>query len=158
MSIAIECKEYGPKKIISDLELRSFIVKLQSARELGRADKGIFVTTSGYTKTAKQTASHHGIQCLTLSELINKLVDFGPYTNASRAEFQKSTLATYYVEQTGSDIEDYEIIARDSRSEILHRPLTTYIDEVYLGAENVFRYGNFGSGKTSFACAIVSYF
>src|SRR5262245_23658114 len=69
--VLVECKDYSPMRSVSDLDMRSFVAKLLAARECGAADKGAFVTSSSYAKTALATADQHGIQCLCLEELQN---------------------------------------------------------------------------------------
>lgn len=154
LRILVECKEYAPERRVSDPDMRSFVVKVLAARESGAADKGVFVTTSGYSKDAVATASRHGIDCLTLGDLHNQLVDFSPYIQSSREAFDASPIARWYVPQTGSEIEDYDsLLSPGEASPYLHRPLLDHVDSLIQGGERrVALLGNFGTGKSSF-CA-----
>ena len=150
-AIVVECKEYESKRV-PDSDMRGFVVKLLAAREAGIADKGVFVTTSEFAKTALATAAAHNIQCLTLDQLYNQLVSFDEYLEATAKEFAGSDLGAWYVEQTASDIEDYESLSTSARDEYLHNPLTEYVDHMFSreSEHRVAILGNFGTGKTSF--------
>jgi hypothetical protein len=151
-SVIAECKEYEPGNKVSDQDMRSFALKLLAARECGKADKGVFVTTSEYTKTALSTAEQHNIQCLTLKDLYNQLVNFNEYSHNTIEEFSDAELGKWYIEQTGSDIEDYESLPEKDSESFLHKPLIEYIDHVFFteGERRLAILGNFGTGKTSF--------
>lgn len=146
-----ECKQYSPPKKVSDVDMRAFVVKLLAARECGKADKGTFVTTTGFSKDALVTAERHGIECHTLSQLYSQLVDFTPYVSAVSKEFEATSVANWYVPQTGSDIEDYEtLLDPDTNSAVLHKPLTEHIDSLFAdGEKRIAVLGNFGTGKST---------
>jgi Restriction endonuclease/NACHT domain len=151
-TVLVECKEYSAPRSVSDLDMRSFVAKVLATRECGAADKGVFVTSSSYAKTALATAEQHGIQCLRLEELHNQLVDFSPYLTALQVEFQVSDLSRWYIDQAVSDLEDYDSLTSETRSTYIHPSLLEYADDV-LFTRNEPRLailGNFGTGKTSF--------
>lgn len=152
MRVLAECKEYSRPRKVSDQDMRGFAVKLLAAREAGLADKGIFITTSDFTKTAKQTANRHSIQCLTLEQLRNELVDFRHYLDSSISVFEKTPLFKYYIDQRASDIEDFSTILSDEEAQqFLHSPLVNYVAELFLsGEQRIALLGNFGTGKSSF--------
>jgi len=56
MSIAFECKDYSRK--ITEQTIDAFVTKI---RELPQINKGIIVTTTGYTKGAQKEAQSHKI-------------------------------------------------------------------------------------------------
>lgn len=151
-SLIVECKGHNPKKVVSDLEMRSFLAKVLAAREAGLADKGVFVTTSTYAKTAISTADQHGIQCLRLSDLYNQLVDFQPYLEEVIAQFEATHLSRWYVEQTVSDVEDYDALTAESGATAIHRGTLAYVDDIFQNEREprLALLGNFGTGKTSF--------
>jgi restriction endonuclease len=151
-AVIVECKERAISHAVSDIDMRSFVVKLLAARECGAADKGVFVTTSHLAKTALATAELHGIQCLRLSELYNQLADFSGYLNAIITDFKNSTLSQWYVEQTASEIEDYDTLTAVDRASALHSDVVKCVDDIlFVQKENrVAVLGNFGTGKTSF--------
>jgi RNA polymerase sigma factor (sigma-70 family) len=148
----VECKEYNRKTRVSDLDMRSFVVKLLAAREARKADRGVFVSTSRYSKTALATAARHQIKCLTLEELRNQLIDVSEYLTNSLTDFERSDLSNWYVHQTGSDIEDYDSLLGTHASAYLHSPLIDYVDQVFTeeDSKRLALLGNFGTGKTSF--------
>lgn len=151
-AVIVECKEYSHDRRVSDSEMQVFVAKLLAARECGRAEKGVFVTTSDFTKNARATAGQHSIQCLTLNELKNQLVDFSAYSHAVKKDFSNSDLAKWYVPQTGSDVEDYDLINTRRPRFGLHRPLDSYVDFIFSKEKEkrIALLGNFGTGKSSF--------
>jgi RNA polymerase sigma factor (sigma-70 family) len=151
ITFAIECKEYGPRKLVSDGDMKSFVAKVLAGRECGRIDKGVFVTTSGYMKTAIATATLYGIQCLTLGELENGLVKFDSYLARVLADYEASQLCQWFVEPRGSELEDYETL-NHATLEHVHADLVSYVDRVLfqLNRPRLAILGNFGTGKSSF--------
>lgn len=152
-TVIVECKEYNANTRVSDQDMRSFVTKLLAARESGKADSGVFVTTSAYAKTALATASLHNIQCLTLRELYDQLVDFSNYYEYTTQEFANSPLASWYVDQTASDVEDFDTLLGPALTGVLHHPLLTYVDSILFGEgeRRLAILGNFGTGKSSFS-------
>lgn len=65
----VQCKRYKPDRLVTPSEIRDFRGAMQ-----GRTDKGIFITTSGFTKAAVEEATRDGAPPL---DLINgeRLVD-----------------------------------------------------------------------------------
>jgi len=63
VTISIECKDR--KKPVGVPDVEAFSTKCQHTK----VNQGIFVSTSGYAKSAIETAKHLGIRCLTLDEV-----------------------------------------------------------------------------------------
>jgi RNA polymerase sigma factor (sigma-70 family) len=152
LTYVVECKEYDATRLVTDPEMSHFAAKVAAARRAGKADRGIFVTTSGFTKHARASAADHGTQCLTLRELVNHLVDFDEYLTDVGEAFESSNLARWYVDQTVSEFEDYEGLALVDRHQALHFPALTYVATLLedLGEEPLAILGNFGTGKSTF--------
>jgi RNA polymerase sigma factor (sigma-70 family) len=150
--VLAECKEYSLTARVSDGDMRSFVVKLLAAREMGVGDKGIFITTGDFSKTARATAARHGIQCVTLRDLRNQLVDFTPYISSVLRDFEASPLYSRYIAQRASEIEDYTSILSDAEAKrYIHAPLGQYVSDLFLAGERrLALLGNFGTGKSSF--------
>ncbi|MDP9727080.1 restriction endonuclease [Alicyclobacillus tolerans] len=51
----VQCKRYKPERLVTPSEIRDFRGDMQ-----GRTDKGIFITTSGFTKAAVEEATRDG--------------------------------------------------------------------------------------------------
>lgn len=155
LSFVVECKEYGAGQAVSDTDMEKFVVKLVAARQRGLADKGVFVTTSSFSKNARATATRHGIQCLLLRDLHNQLVDFHPYLTRLIQDFDSSNLGRWYVDQTVSEFEDYDALSPTARAGVLHSPAIKYLDHRFKGPEEerLALLGNFGTGKTSLCLA-----
>lgn len=148
----VECKEYAATRLVIDPEMTHFAAKVDAARKGGKAHGGIFVTTSNFTQPARATAEKVGIQCLTLRELLNQLVDFDPYLTSVVQAFEPSDLARWYVDQTVSEFEDYEGLALADRHEALHSPALSYVMTQLEDSRHTHLalLGNFGTGKSTF--------
>ena len=155
MAYIVECKEYAPRRAITNAQMLTFSAKLDVARSRGIADKGVFVTTSKFTKNAKATAAAKGIQCITLRELYNQLIDFQPYLKSVVRAFDESTLGRWYVDQTVSELEDYDALASADLAKVLHSPALEYLNDLIFSAptHQIALLGNFGTGKTSLCVA-----
>lgn len=57
----VQCKRYKPERLVTPSEIRDFRGAMQ-----GRTDKGIFITTSGFTKAAVEEATRDGAPPLDL--------------------------------------------------------------------------------------------
>lgn len=57
----VQCKRYKPERLVKPSEIRDFRGAMQ-----GRTDKGIFITTSGFTKAAVEEATRDGAPPLDL--------------------------------------------------------------------------------------------
>lgn len=158
LSLVVECKNLQAPRKVSDNDVRSFAVKFLAARERGLADKGIILASTGFSKAAVVTANRHGIQCLTLEALRNQLVDFSGYVTGYLADYGRSSLAEWYVPQTGADIEDYTALLSDTEAQMfLHRPLIEFVGACLTETSHVALLGNFGTGKSTFAHALCYY-
>ena len=151
ISFVVECKEYGAGRAVSAIDMLHFVAKLGAARQRGLADKGIFVTTSSFTKDAHATAAQHGVQCLLLHDLQNQLVDFQPYLSELIQKFDSSSLGHWYVDQTLSELEDYDALSSTDRARVLHGPAIQYLDQRFEAPQQkpLALLGNIGTGKSS---------
>lgn len=61
--IAIECKDR--KTPVGDPEIEGFFQKCEAVN----VNKGMFVSTSGYTKSAIKSAIHYGIKCVSIDDI-----------------------------------------------------------------------------------------
>jgi len=156
VSLAIECKQYSGQRGVSQTDMEVFLTKLLIGQRMGRVDKGVFVTTTFFTKTALATAERCNIQCLTFSEFQDQLVYFKEYIDGALQSFDASNLARWYVPPKGSEVEDYELLSAESASQQIHQPLESYVDQVLFASPNkrLAVLGNFGAGKT---CLCLSY-
>src|ERR1043165_9187072 len=53
LKVMVECKDYGRQKTVGIEEINKFAGVVAVARNMGAIDKGLFVTTEGYTASAK---------------------------------------------------------------------------------------------------------
>ena len=93
LKIMVECKDYRLGKTIGIEEVNKFSGALAVARNNGAVDKGLFVTTNGYTSTAKLHAKAAGIELTTYKELSTQLVDFDGYLEKVISEFESSPVS-----------------------------------------------------------------
>ena len=122
------------------------LLSLNDSRYLFRL---IFIARNGFTAEAKAFANTQpNILLLTLNDLENQLIDFGPYVNwyiynyeTSFGIFKEGRLYDNYVELTGKD-EQGNIIS--SLTEEANRWLEDKDNNL------LFLLGEYGSGKTSF--------
>lgn len=59
--VVVQCKRYGSKKRVSSGEMQQFLGMITIHH---RADKGIYVTTSSYTKQARELGEDKGIELI----------------------------------------------------------------------------------------------
>ena len=144
----VECKDYGAVRMVGIDEVKKFAGVLQTAR--GKAvDKGLMVTTNGYTREAKEFAEATGIDVVTFADLSTQLVNFDNYIDRLISEFEASQLFKTYIELSGSDIEDY--VAPDNQES--KKRLSDYVGKVLFEEDRtkLALLGNFGTGKTTFS-------
>jgi RNA polymerase sigma factor (sigma-70 family) len=147
LRLMVECKDYGDSRTVGVEEIKTFSGVLHAAR--GKAvDKGLFVTTHGFTKEAKELARHAGIELVTFSDLSTQLVNFDDYIEKVIAEFEGNPAFDFYIDLTGTETEDYEG-APDSD---FHRPLDDLVNRCLFEGDGarLALLGNFGTGKTTF--------
>ena len=94
MSIAFECKDYTRK--ITEQTIDAFVTKI---RELPQINKGIIVTTTGYTKGAQKEAEAHKIELYLINDIpIDKII---PTQNVQSAKVlcipQMNDLKVHYI-------------------------------------------------------------
>jgi Restriction endonuclease len=65
-SLAVQCKRYGPGRRVGSRDIQTFIGMTTTHH---RVDRGVFVTTSGYTAPAEALARRHGIRLIGGREL-----------------------------------------------------------------------------------------
>jgi len=148
LKLMVECKDYGEKKVGIE-EINKFAGVVAVARNLGIIDKGLFVTTRGYTAEAKNNAQVAGIEIATFEELSTQLVDFDDYLEKVISQFQASSVSKYYIDLSGTEEEDYE----GGDASIFIRPIDKFVNKCLLeddGRRKLALLGNFGTGKSTF--------
>ena len=148
LKLMVECKDYGEKKVGIE-EINKFAGVVAVARNLGIVDKGLFVTTRGYTAEAKNNAQAAGIEVTTFEELSTQLVDFDDYLEKVISQFQTSSVSKYYIDLSGTEEEDYE----GADESIFIRPIDKFVNKCLLeddGRGKLALLGNFGTGKSTF--------
>ena len=146
LRLMVECKDYS--KPIGIKHINKFAGVLSVARNNGAVDKGLFVTTHGYTAQAKEYARIAGIELTTYDELSTQLANFDHYIDQIISDFDNSPVSRFYVDLTGTEVEDYE----GNEDATLYRPVDTFIHH-YLFEDNQGKLallGNFGTGKSTF--------
>src|ERR1043166_1441889 len=148
LKLMVECKNYGKGKTIGIEHVNKFAGVLAVARNTGAVDKGLFVTTEGYTTQAKLNARSAGIELTTFRELSTQLIDFSDYIERVISDFNSSSISKYYVDLSGTETEEYE----GSDEAILHKPIDKYVNLILSDAEHrkLALLGNFGTGKSTF--------
>jgi RNA polymerase sigma factor (sigma-70 family) len=148
LRLMVECKDYGKGKTVGIEDINKFAGVLAVARNTGVVDKGLFVTTEGYTPQAKLNARSAGIELTTHRELSTQLVDFNDYIERVISEFKSSPVSKYYVDLSGTEVEDYDGIDEDA----LHRPIDDYVNKILSDDthQKIALLGNFGTGKSTF--------
>ncbi len=148
LKLMVECKDYGEKKVGIE-EINKFAGVLAVARNLGIVDKGLFVTTRGFTAEAKNNAQSAGIEITTYEELSTQLVDFDEYLDKVIRQFETSPVSKYYTDLSGTEEEDYE----GADESIFIRPIDKFVNTCLLedgGRGKLALLGNFGTGKSTF--------
>lgn len=148
LKLMVECKDYGKGKPVGIEEVNKFAGVLAVARNTGVVDKGLFVTTEGFTPQAKVNARSAGIELTTFKELSTQLVDFNDYIERVVADFKSSPVSKCYVDLSGTEVEEYE----GSDKAIIHRPIDKYVNTILSDNEHrkLALLGNFGTGKSTF--------
>ncbi|GGB26348.1 restriction endonuclease [Puia dinghuensis] len=148
LRLMVECKDYDNSRMVGIEEIQKFSGALGVARNQGAVDKGLLVTTNGFTAEAKGLARAAGIELRTYTELSTQLVNFDDYIDTIIAEFESSTISKYYIDLSGTETEDYELVEYIS----LFRPIDHYISRRLFteGKDKLALLGNFGTGKSTF--------
>lgn len=73
--LAIQCKRYGPGNRVGSREIQLFIGMVTTEHPV---DRGVFITTSGYTKPAQALAERHGIRLIDGRGLVRILDSAAP--------------------------------------------------------------------------------
>jgi len=128
--LLVECKEYGPGRHVGIEEVNKFAGVVAVARNTGVADKGLLVTTTGFTKEARTNAEAAGIQLITYTELSTQLVDFSQYLERLVADYQALPVSNHYVAIAGTHSEEYEGL--DSSE--FTRPIDNLVDKYLLSS------------------------
>ncbi|HET9111714.1 MAG TPA: restriction endonuclease [Ktedonobacterales bacterium] len=68
--VVVQCKRYGPGSAVTSPEMQMFIGMIYAHH---RADYGVFVTTSTFTRPARALAEQHGIRLLDGASLATRL-------------------------------------------------------------------------------------
>ncbi len=147
LRLMVECKDYASDRPVGIKEAKEFAGALNTAR--GNAvDKGLLITTHGFTREAREFAEAAGIQLARFSDLATQLVSFDDYIDRIIAEYTSLPVSRYYIALSASEEEDYDI--EDDSS--FRRPLETVVSHILFeeGHDRVALLGNFGTGKSTF--------
>jgi len=156
LRLMVECKDYGEGRNVGIDEIKLFIGAITTARNEGIVDKGLLVTTQGFTAQAKTLAKKAGIDLTTYAELSTQLVNFDPYIDQVIASFENSPVSKYYIDLSGTETEEYE----ENANITLYRPIDDYINNCLFKnhQKKLALLGNFGTGKSTlcrqYACAL----
>ncbi|MCL3781451.1 sigma-70 family RNA polymerase sigma factor [Prolixibacteraceae bacterium JC049] len=144
---------------LKEKDMQSIFIKWSDYNSTLNADKTIVVSNTDITSNAKNFASSKKIEAIKFEDLLNQLVDFNDYITNSIDVFESTELFKFYIDQTGSDVEDYETIQLSSFDIYLHKPLVNYFNELLFEEKKkrVALLGNFGVGKTVF-CKYYHYY
>lgn len=80
LSIAVQCKRYTPGRPVGSREIQLFIGMLTTEH---KAERGVYVTTSGFTDPARVLGKRHGINLIDGRELARITGPAGPPVSAS---------------------------------------------------------------------------
>jgi len=152
--LAVECKDYGPNKNVGIEDLNKFVGVIATARAHGAVDKGLFVTTNGFTSSAKAYAITAGIDAITYPDLSTQLINVDDYIDTIVSDYEESDVSKYYIDLTGTDVEDYETNINAKKINPIEQNFSQLLDEPSRG--KIALLGNFGTGKTTF-CKKYSY-
>jgi RNA polymerase sigma factor (sigma-70 family) len=148
--LMVECKDYG-ERLVGIEEINKFAGVLAVARNMGAVDKGLLITTTGFTRDAKTNAAKAGIELTTFAELSTQLVDFTDFLNRTIKNYQDLPASSRYIDLAGTETEEYIEVDRAS----FIRPIDTYINRFLLeegpgAGKQLALLGNFGTGKSTF--------
>jgi len=148
MKLMVECKDYSDGETVGIDEVKLFHSVLISARNNGAVDKGLFITTNGFTAPAKTFARTAGIELVTYSDLSTQLVNFDAYIDQLIDNYESSEVCQYYIDLSGTEIEDYE----GNEEAFMHRPIDHFIERCLYTDQRgkLALLGNFGTGKSTF--------
>ncbi|MBN9381997.1 MAG: sigma-70 family RNA polymerase sigma factor [Chitinophagaceae bacterium] len=156
LRLMVECKDYGEGHNVGIDEIMRFTGALAAARNAGIVDKGLLVTTHGFTAPAKTLAKRAGIDLTTYAELSTQLVNFDAYIDQVIAGFEDSPVSKYYIDLSGTETEEYE----SSKDITIFRPIDHYINDCLFKdhRKKLALLGNFGTGKSTlcrqYACTL----
>lgn len=86
--LAVQCKRYGPGSFVGSRDLQLFIGMITTHHVV---DRGVYVTTSGFTKPAQALAEQHGIKLIDGRQLTRILGAEGPPVPGRVSETSLST-------------------------------------------------------------------
>lgn len=143
----IECKAYDDNVGIDDVNI--FIGRFLSAKLEKKADKGILVTTTGFTRNAKEAAAKAGIDLFIYSDLLKELQNFEPVAQRLINNWEMAKEYKYYVEPFGR-------LDGHKEKSLLLDIVTSKINSPK--GEVIALLGEYGSGKSSFLQRIAAFF
>jgi RNA polymerase sigma factor (sigma-70 family) len=148
MRLMVECKDYSDDETVGVDDIKLFNSVFSTARNNGIVDKGLFITTNGYTAPAKTFARAAGIELVTYADLSTQLVNFDSYIDQIIENFENSTVSKCYIDLSGTEVEDYE----GNEDALIYRPIDGYIQRCLFDEQRgkLALLGNFGIGKSTF--------
>jgi restriction system protein len=82
--LALQCKRYAPGSLVGSRDLQLFIGMIHTEHNV---DRGVYVTTSGYTIPARQLANRHNINLID-GQTLSRLLDLTPRTQPASLDAQ----------------------------------------------------------------------
>jgi RNA polymerase sigma factor (sigma-70 family) len=148
LKLMVECKDYSNDKSVGIEDLNKFFAVFTIARNCGIVDKGLFVTTNGFTPQAKTFACTAGIELTTYSDLSTQLVNLDGYIDQIIQDYERTPVSKFYIDLSGTEEEEYE----GNEDVKIYRPIDTFVDRCLFKDKQskLALLGNFGTGKSTF--------
>ena len=147
MRLMVECKDYAGTKTVGVGEVKEFAGVVSTVH--GTAiDKGLLITTHGFTREAREFAEAACIQTVCFRELATQLVPFDDYLDQVISEFERLDVSQYYIALSASETEEYDV--EDETH--FQRPLGDTVNRILVenDSNKLALLGNFGTGKSTF--------
>ncbi len=149
LKVAIECKDQQTNVSLVDVD--RFLLKIRPSLDDRTIHKGFIITSSDFSKDAKEFARKYNITCMTYLELIGSLANFKQYINMTIEKFEKDEVFHRYIElegiiSEGKEENDLKSIENYLLNNWVRRGKTNHISIL----------GEYGSGKTTL-CNMLAY-
>lgn len=149
LRFSVECKCH--KKKVGTGHVDSFHAKIKPLFDNNDIDKGVMISTVGFTNKAKATAKSLKIECKTYDELLSELIDFDHYLDCIIKDYEEDELSKYYVDLDVERRTGYSAPSESVEAKVWG-PIDNYIDQWLHteGKNHISILGEYGTGKTSF--------